>query len=278
MRFNTFKKLLLSMLFFSLVIFLSITSFEIYKQNRIIKTLVEEGLDGRLIPHKVNHLSKLNAVLENGIKTFEVDLNFYVKDGKKYFEIGHDKEDSEGLNFESYLKITQEQKITKIWMDVKNISKDNIEDILCRLNYLDKHYNIKKRVIFETPSEIKEISKISDAGYHTSYYLPYSLSFPMAQDNLNVIKYQIKNVQKIIATQHIKALSFDSDVYPFVKKNLEPNISKKIVFHTWTGYRLREDKALKKLLEENYYKDPRVKTVIYPYYHPFLHNVIQAFL
>lgn len=243
-----------------------------------MKKLISQGLDGRLIPHKVNHLVKLKSVLQNNIRSFEVDLNFYEKDGQKYFEIGHDKEDSEDLHLEDYLKIVNDLKIKKIWMDVKNLSEDNVDDILERLNYLDKHYHIKNRVIFETPSEIKDISKISDAGYHTSYYLPYSLSFPLIQENPKVIKYQIEKVQRLIETQHIKALSFDSDLYPFVKKYLEPNIPKEIVYHSWTGHRIRHDKVLESLKEEDYYKDMRVKTIIYPYYHPVLHNLIQKFL
>ena len=278
MNFKKIIKTSLVLLSLSILILFSVISYEVHKQNIVIKELLSKNLDGYLIPHKINNIHKLNSILYDNIRSFELDLNFYSVNGNNYFEIGHNKSTSDGYILEDYLKLVKNKKIKKIWLDVKNVSKNNIHKILNRLDYLDKKYHIKKISIFETPTRIKELKLISDAGYHTSHYLPYSLSFPIVEQNKKILQWQINDIVNLINTQNLKAISFDSDLYSFVKKYIEPNISKNIVYHTWTGHRIRHKEEYNKLKHEPYYNDPRVKTIIYAYYHPLFHNIIQKIL
>jgi len=88
-----------------------------------VKTLISEGLDGRLVAHRINHMDKLQAVLGNGIQSFEVDLTFCEDNGNTFFEIGHGKDDLSGLKFDQYLSSIKTRDVRKMWLDIKNVSE-----------------------------------------------------------------------------------------------------------------------------------------------------------
>jgi len=145
-------------------------------------------------------------------------------------------------------------------MDIKNVDESNIAYILKRLDYLDKKYALKNILIFETSSTSPMVKRISDAGYHTSYYLPVP--------NWNKVspKDEAKRIQKQIKSQNLKAISFPGSLYSFVKKHVEAGISEKIVYHTWGTYKFKRKGELLRVQKENLYADERVKTIIYSYY------------
>jgi len=254
-----FKKILLTIITLSFIGIASVLLIKNYNQNQNIKQLLEQNLDGRLMPHKVNYKNKLHNILSSDLHCFEFDLNFNEKATVPYFEVGHDEKELKGVSFEDYLNIIKDKKIKKIWMDVKNVSDENIAKMLERLNYLDKKYGIKNRIIFETSSTSSKVKLLSNTGYHTSYYLPITYFISKSSDkNSQTLKQQIIN-------QGLKAVSFPSILYNYVNHELKPIISNDIVFHTWATYKFKNKDELKKIQKEEFYNDSRVKTILFTY-------------
>jgi hypothetical protein len=259
------KKLILTISLIALSIFIAILSTHTYFQNQNINKLLNKNLDGRVIPHKVNYINKLQNVLSDNIHSFEFDVNFNNLEKNPYFEVGHDKKELKGISFEKYLKILKNKKIKKIWMDIKNVNDKNINQILQRLKYLDKLYNIKNILIFETSSTSSKVKIISDAGFHTSYYLPVDKFFTINKNDKQQIKQLSNLIKHQILTQNLKAISFPTYIYPFVKNNIEPIISKDIVYHVWNHYKFKKKNEISKILEKDFFSDSRVKTILYSY-------------
>jgi len=261
------KKIALSIFLFIVLFIVLMMLFQKISKKENIKHLLEQKLDGRLLPHEVNNQKKLNDILNNGIRSFELDLFFYTDTNHlSYFKIGHDKENLDQLIFETYLKKLKKYKIKKIWMDVKNVSTQNIDKILTRLNYLDKHYNIKPIVIFESALRSDQLRKISYAGFHTSYYLYNNPIHEMLlrEDDKGLIK-EANTIKQQIEKQEMKAISFNSLLYPFIKDYLEPILSSNIVYHTWKSVKFKNYNAIQKMQEKKYFQDKRIKTILYYY-------------
>jgi len=225
-----------------------------YNQTQNINALLAQDLDGRLIPHRIDYRYRLQNILHDGITSFEFDAHFNNSAQEPYFEIGHNSDDVHGLSFKEYLQMSKNIKLKKIWMDIKNVNEYNIEAILERLNTLDALYHFKDILIFESSATTSKIKIISDAGYHTSYYLQ--------EDDLDA-----KKLQKQIVDQHLSAISFELSMYSFVKLHVEPLIGENIVYHTWEKYHFKHSRELEKIQQSDAFHDKRVKTIIYSYYH-----------
>ncbi len=224
-----------------------------YNQTQNVNALLAQGLDAHLIPHRIDYRYRLQNILHAKIRSFECDIHFNSRAKTPYFEIGHNSDDVHGLSLHDYLEMSQGIELKKIWLDVKNVNDDNIEAILKRLNLLDMKYHIKEIVIFESSALTSKIRLISDAGYHTSHYLqPKSLD--------------AKKIQKLIADQHLSAISFPLEMYSFVKLHVEPIIEKNIAYHTWGTYHFKHHNELEKIKQSAAFNDARVQTIIYSYY------------
>lgn len=260
------KNILVTVLSLMLTIIISVLVVDNYNQYKNISDLLNQHLDGKLIPHKADYMNKLKNILDDHLRSFEFDVRFNETSETPFFEVGHDRKDLDGISFEDYLVLTENLHMKKIWMDVKNLNRNNVSRMLERLNYLDKKYSIKNILIFETDSTIPEVRIISDAGYHTSYYLSSEILNAIAKNNMLEMIKEARRIKNQIEAQHIKAISFPDVLYWFVKSCIEPIISGQIVYHTWGGYRFKKKDELVQIQHKNFYHDKRVKTIIYSYY------------
>ena len=270
-------KLIAFILIFSLLIFFGIVVFNVKQQDKNLSILLNQDQNARFIPHKMNYLDKLEAGVRDKIPSAEFDMLFQTDPSGSSFQIGHSQKESSGYSFEDYLKKLQHYPMKKIWMDVKNVSDKNMDQILKRLNYLDEHYEIKHRILFETSTNTPALRIISNAGYQTSLYLPTFkiLELILIEKNEKKIKAEAQRIKKLIEVQNLSAVSFEYKLYPFVKEYLEPIISKDTHYHTWSNVRMRYQTAIVDLQDLPYVQDERVKTIIYVYYHPLFHSLAQ---
>jgi len=249
---------------------LSIVGYIKYNHKNNLKQLLEEGLDGRLISHRINDTESLQKVLDHKLLSFEVDLFF--KEGKKsYFEVGHKEKDLNGETFEDYLSLLSKYPIKKIWLDIKNLNENNARKMLLRLNELDKLYAFKKYSIIESSNEKGLFKAFNDSGFHCAYFMPTrKIINLMDVNNSQALLLEAKRINTYVYTQGMPAISFDSRLYPFVKKYLEPMLQEEIVFHTWRSIHLRRAGAVEKLKSTDIFSDVRIKTIIYDYYLMFM--------
>jgi hypothetical protein len=67
-------------------------------------------------------------------------------------------------------------------------------------------------------------------------------------------------------SQGLSAVSFDKNLYPFVKTYLEPLLPEDTVFHTWDlNIGLHKTDFLSRTRSRDYFNDDRVKTILYAY-------------
>jgi len=262
------KQIFLSVFLIAIVGVVGVNAVLNFYQSQNIDNILINNLDGRLIPHKANYPNKLNNIIDDGLRSFELDLVFTAKtNNNSYFEVGHDSTELNGIKLEDYLKKLNDVKIKKIWMDVKNLSQENIKQVLERLDYLDIKYGIKKIAIFENYYKDKSVKIISDKGYETSYSLPYgSIVEILASGEDAIIEQEAQKIKKQIEMQNLKAISFVDMQYPFVKKYVEPIITQDINYHIFNTIALKHKNSVEKIKSESYYNDERIKTIIYSYH------------
>jgi hypothetical protein len=232
-----------------------------------INTLVSEGLDGRLIPHRINRIDKLLAVLDSGIRSFEVDLLFRSNGRRGFFEVGHDEADAIGVKVDLFLNNLRTYEVKKIWLDIRYVCEENVDAVIAELERLDSLYGIRKTAIIESTITTSGFQKISSRGFHTSYYLPTDRIVNLLIENdESTLKAEANRLRQQIESQSVSAISFSLALYPFVKSYLEPIIPDTIVYHTWGSIKLWEWNAIDELKDIDYFKDARVKTILTGYW------------
>jgi len=228
---------------------------KLYNQSNNIKILEELNQQNRVIPHFVDFTGKLYEIWNvSGYRAFEIDVIFNEKE--KVFKIGHDN--PTGKTLEDFLKFIDAKQLKKIWLDWKNLTKNNSKMALQRLEYLDKKYQIKKIAILESGLDSIKFDDFTKAGWQTSFYLP-------THEILDK-KIDLKVLINKINDNNIMAISFDYRLYDFVIENLENNISKTLVYHTWDTTKKLENKSfIENIKNKKYYNDERVKTILVTY-------------
>lgn len=221
----------------------------------------------RVIPHRVNSTGKLSQLINDGVRAFELDLMFVDDSHGGYLIVGHDSKAQSNIKLHEFMRLLPTNKIEKIWFDVKNANPNNIHRISEYLKMVDEEYNLKEKIIFESEMTSKLLNVISDAGFHTSYYLPGDLAKLYRKNNFDELKKQVDKLLIQIVQQRCSAISFDISLYAFVKGYLEKHLDSKIVYHTWDlSMELRNPEFFEVLEQQPYFSDKRLKTILVRYY------------
>lgn len=236
----------------------------IYWQKENIKFLLDTNQSSRVMPHRINSIGKLKDVWKDGARSFELDVKFE-GNNQGVFRVGHN-EGVMGVTLERYLNSVDSSQIEKVWLDFKNLNPSNYQDSLKRLKYLDEKFNIKSKFIVESSTIGEFFNQFNRDGWHTSYYLPTGkiVKF-LKEDKKEDMDVLASRISRQVSLQELNAVSFDHRLYPFVKKYLEPTISKDIVYHIWYSPRFDDVNFRKKLLTNELYLDLRVKTLLGTY-------------
>lgn len=234
----------------------------IYWQQKNVKYLLKSQQANRIFPHRVNSIGKLHDIWRDGFRAFEVDVLFFENNK---FQVGHNQ-GVMGVGLEQFLQSIDYAKITKVWLDFKNLNQDNYQSALERLEYLHKKYNLKSKFIIESNTQLEFFKEFNNNNWHTSYYMPTGIIVKLLKEN-NAQKMQnlALKISKQVELQNISAVSFDDRIYSFVKKYLEPKISNNIVYHIWYAPNLYNVNFKNKLLKNKLYLDNRIKTLLATY-------------
>lgn len=237
----------------------------IYWQKRNAEFLNEAAQKSRVFPHRVNSVGKLREIWNDGFRSFEVDALFEGGD----FRVGHN-EGLLGYTLEEFLMTIDYAQIKKIWIDFKNLNKDNHREALVRLNYLDEKFGIKNKAIIESGSTLDLVKSFTNDQWHTSYYLPTSALVELVNENRTVEMQQVAiKISQQARNQGVKAVSFDHRLYPFVKTYLEKLLSTDVVYHIWYAPHLNSTNFQEELMDFPPYKDERVKSLLSIYQSQF---------
>jgi hypothetical protein len=98
----------------------------------------------------------------------ETDVVF--NSATKKFVINHPPGRSTGLLLDKFLSESHGS-ITKLWIDVKNISGSEVRGAVTAFEELDRFYGIKKRVIIES-SSAELVNALASYGFEVSFLVP----------------------------------------------------------------------------------------------------------
>ena len=128
---------------------------------------------------------------------------------------------------------------------------------------------LKEEFIIESTTRTKSFSLISEAGYHTSYYLPTKFfTNALKENNSYELAKLAENIAAQVIRQQVHAVSFRENLHPFVENYLRRLLPDNVVFHTWQSNRdlfLTKNLFLKSLKGRPYYNDKRVETILVHY-------------
>ena len=232
-------------------------------RTRVQLTRLPSNLHEKVWAHRMDSLGKLCealALFSGG----ELDVTF--NNITRSFEIYHPPDSPIGLSLPDVLDAQREYCPTKpLWLDMKNISESNVEDVVDGLLILNARYGFKERVIIETDYNGLGFNRLSEAGFYTSYYLPTEEILDAMEGGSDASVREIVN-QVISATkQHrARAVSFDSRVYPFVLHHLAEALAPVgLEYLTWDlTLNSSAPNFLEQLSTRQYSKDTRVKIVL----------------
>lgn len=228
-----------------------------------IRALLSSNLGVRCIPHRINDIEKLQAILGNGFRSMETDVWFYADENGSGFQVGHDGSESNGIRLDQFLETMQPYEPRKIWLDIKNLTEKNLDAALGELVRLDSIYSLRKIAIVESGITSSAFEKFKAAGFHTSYYLPTEhIANMLREGNQDALTLVAENIEAQISDQSVAAISFDLSLYSFVKEYLEPSIPNTVRYHTWGSFKLWEWRAVSRMKEHAVFRDARVETIL----------------
>lgn len=205
-----------------------------------------------------------------------VEINVNAPD----MRIGHAPQLVYDMTVEEYLAKIGPERLETIWLDIKMLEEEGIDEFIQKLEELDSKYQIKNRTIIETTLVSHELCKISDNGWNLCYYMfikftkdginnGYSDDFLNIVQNLppekeDEIRMFAQMIAKNIIDQKSKSFSFWGHAYKFVKKYVEPLLPQEITYNVFAvvGADIMSSNSMREFDKNPVMQDPRVRTVL----------------
>ncbi len=225
----------------------------IYWTRKNTMDLVQSKQSNRVFLSKVNSLGKLKEAWNNGFRSFGLNL-WLAKDGNLHLG---ENANSLGLKLENYLSKISHKKIQRLVLELKNLNEHNYKKILKQLDGIDKKFKIKNKSILVFSLTMPILKKIQKKGWSVSRHL---LPMEKKLSKSEAQKWGAKISQKM-KTANLRALSFNRELYPLVKRYVK---IKNINYHVNYTLHLEEDSFMELLTKDKVFMDKRVKTIFIP--------------
>lgn len=168
--------------------------------------------NGKLWIKAVNTVDRLKT-LPNDVAGFEMDV--YFDTAKNCLLLYHDSTNYSSLRIEAVLDEYQSRKMTaSVWLDFKNLCEVNEQQSLVYISLLRDQYKLNQKMIIEA-SHPKLLQSYCNAGFFTSYYVPFSNPY---QQNETEIIHSIDSIATMLEQYPVSALSGYYFQYPMLKK------------------------------------------------------------
>jgi len=236
----------------------------IYWQKINTRYLTDTNQSSRIFPYRVDSIGKLKDIWNDGFRSFELDVRF-LDDNKSNFIVEYNNGEGD-VKLNNFISSIDYTKIQHLWLNFKNLNKSNVNEAFKQLEYLNNKYLIKNKLIISSGTTGTFFNHFSAAGWHISYYLETKKIVKLLdRKNDKDMNELAKSIAMQTKVQGLSAISFDYRLYPFVKKYLEPLITKNIIYHISYTLALFDTHFKKKLEKKKLYQDVRVKTLSVPY-------------
>lgn len=208
----------------------------------------------KLWRHKVNSLEGLEKYTSI-FNAIEFDVVFYPESNT--FEVEHDPDPNSSIKLDDYFGSIEHPDSFYYWIDIKNLSMENVESLSKRMTNVLGKYNLKDRVICESYHH-KPLKVLHENGLYTSYWIPH-FSYKGKLEDYQ--KDHLNKIHQVLEDCPHNAISAFYKMFPFIKEYL-PDCTT----HLWTnGLKTEEDKETIKEFESY----PFVKVILVDYEEPF---------
>jgi heptose-I-phosphate ethanolaminephosphotransferase len=212
------------------------------------RTLNGVEFPSKLWVHRVNTIERAQILLES-FPGIEIDVIYDSSSG--VFDVRHRDIPSIGLTLREYFEVIEQQYRPLYWIDIKNLNSRNELDQFKRLEWLDAEYDLKNRLVVESPNA-SSLQRFTESGFNTSYYLPH---FDVESATAEVIKDWVRAVKQAVSRTSVHAISADYTMYPLIEKYF--NDADALL---WAS--LRYDKASHRKKIEEIINKPRIKVLL----------------
>lgn len=215
---------------FSVIILLSLIGLDILLHKGITRVIIPTGFtearQPQHIPRCENELYSSNKDWVKAInnpqlisylpkETPGIEMDVYFDMEKNVFYAYHDSSQMSGITLDSILKIKNDMlPNASVWLDYKNLDSVNSAPSLKYINQRRSNYNLNNKIIIES-SNAKALQNFCDAGYFTSYYVPFHN--PYKEEEKQTISF-IDSVAGMVKSFPPSGLSGYYFQYPLLKK------------------------------------------------------------
>lgn len=204
--------------------------------------------DSKIWLHKANNIEKAQH-FQYDYSGFEIDVHYI--DSLDTFIIKHDADEPSSLTLDSWCEALKNVSNLGIWFDFKNLDEHNSHAALACLTKIRKRYHLQGKLYVESHA-YNELKAFRDAGFRTSFYIPY---FNPYKDDSVTCNKRLPEIQDAI-NSGVDAISGYEFQYKFMKKHF-PSQTKLI----WT---VSVDSAYLKQIINNIGSDTLVDVLLLP--------------
>lgn len=215
---------------FSVIILLSLIGLDVWLHKGITRVIIPSGFtDARKPFHLPRCEKELTSSNKNWVKaantpqhisvlpaeTPGIEIDVYFDQEKNTFFAYHDSSHLSNITLDSIL--IQKKKIlplAAIWLDYKNLDTSKVVLSAQKIDQLKNRFNLDKKIIIES-SDAKALQGFCQAGYYTSYYVPFHNPYKSKEEQ--TISF-IDSIAGMIQKYPASALSGYYFQYPLLKK------------------------------------------------------------
>lgn len=206
-----------------------------------------EGIN-KIWAHRVNTIEDAERFSDK-FYGIEVDL-FYIAH-LDAFEVRHDKKDSNNLYLDSFLEALSTKPNLHFWFDLKNLNKNQENQISRKMELLFEKYDLFERAFVESPTS-RGLIKLQEKNIKTCLWLP-----GIGDKTEEEIEKQMQNTKENLSKGDFIAISCHYSKVDFFEKYF-PDRN----FFVWTnGLFTEEDKEIIKKI----YKNEKLKIILIDY-------------
>lgn len=231
----------------------------LYEFKKDMFNLQNQNFKQKVWAHRVNSMGKLKEVIGifNGI---ELDVMFQPESG--VFDITHPPVESIGLNLEKYIGSINKPVRYKLWLDFKNLDKQNAGKALKRLHFITNKFSLVKANIIIEASNPVLLMPFKDSGFYTSYYLPTNiLKKVIKKSRKDITDEEMKHIKEILdkfKRSGVHAVSTYARYFDFVKQYI-PEANNILLWDTHLEpHKYSDLRKINKILS----KDKRIKVLL----------------
>lgn len=217
-------------------------------QNEFMKIYYDMPIE-KVWAHRCDSIPKMKEQIGT-FEGVELDLCYFSEEGE--FDVSHDLQPKLEYPLEDFLAELSGTEI-KIWFDFKNLTAQNGDAALQRLNMLFDKYQLDKSKAVVESHNVEELRRFRADGWYTSFYCPVREELLKTPEG-NLKFYE--EVQRAVSTGNVCAVSFPIEYYPLVKKaNIDADLLTWDMGSRWWDYARKAE--CKQLLQDN-----RLKAVL----------------